>query len=118
MQLKEDFEIGPLGQSLAGRVQPVNGDDEIILIGELAHSDRRRIFRRNFAAAVRNLGKCRVHIDEAMAVAKFYATRKLPPPRRGRPRRDPLKDAGRAALLELNQARIEQQKKRAAAEAD
>ena len=119
VQVEEDFEIGPLGQSLAGRVQPLNGDDEIVLIGELAHSDRRRIFRRYLTAAVRNLGKCRVHIDDAMAVAKFYADRKVPPPPRGRrPGRDPLKEAGQAALLELNRARSEQQKKKAAAEAD
>lgn len=110
--LEEDFQIGPLGQSLAGRLGPLGGDDEIILITELAHSDRQRIFRRNYASAVRNLGKCRVHVDEAMAVAKLYADRKSPPPRRGgRPRPDPLKEAGKAALAELRQTKARQQQK-------
>ena len=111
--------IQPIGATYGGRLGPLSADDEIVLIGELAHSDRRRIFRRNFTTAVRNLGKCRVHIDAAMAVAKFYADRKVPAPPRGRRRRrDPLKAAGRAALLELNRARVEQRKKKAAAEAD
>ena len=111
---EQDFEIGPLGQSYAGRLGPLNGDDEIILITELAHSDPQGIFRRNHVSSVRNLGKCRMHVDEAMAVAKLYAERKPRPPRRGsKPRRDPLKEAGKAALLDLRQARIEQQKKAA-----
>ncbi len=112
----EDWEMGPLGGSLAGRLQPLGGLDEILLITELAHSDPQSLFRRNYAAAVRNLGKCRTHDEEAMAVARFYAERPVAPPRGGRPaRQDPLKEAGKAALTELQQVRAEKLKKRAAA---
>jgi len=107
----QDLDIGPIGQTYAGRLPPVNADEEIILICELACSDRRGIFRRNLAGAIRNLGRCRVCLDEAMAVAKFYADRKPPAPRKGkRSRRDPLKEAGQAALRALTEAKAKQKK--------
>lgn len=114
---EEDIEIQPLGATYGGRLGPLSGDDEIVLIAELANrsvQDRKGAFWRHAASAVRNLGQCKVHIDEAMAVAGVYANRPAPRPRRGRrPRPDPLRQAGRAALAELNQTRVEQQKKKA-----
>ena len=118
VQKHQDFEIGPLGQLHAGRTPPLNPDDEIVLIGELAHSNRRAIFRRNYVSSVRNLGHCRAYIAEAMAVAQFYADRKPPPPPKGKkPRRDPLKEAAQAALRQLRQTRVELDKNRASREA-
>ncbi len=100
-----DVEIPGIAQQQAGHLMPLSADDEIVLIGELANSDPLGIFARNRVAAVRNLGRCRVHIDEAKAAARTYAERKAPAPRRGgAPVRDDLKEAGAAALEELNKS--------------
>ncbi len=106
----DDFEIGKVGQYYVGRLPPVCADDEVVLIGELAMGNRRRVFSRNHVTAVKDLGKCRTFIPEAMAVAKTYANRKTPRPRRGRPRRDPLKEAGKQAMAELSRAQARQRK--------
>ena len=107
----DDLEIGRVGQYQCGLLEPLNADDEVVLISELANGDRRRAFARNHVAAVKNLGKCRHYIDEAMAVARTYAERKPPPPRQGgRRRRDYLKEAGQQALAQLRQAKAQQKK--------
>ena len=98
-----DAEIPCIAQQHAGRLMPLSADDEIVLIGELANSDSLGIFARNRVAAVRNLGRCRVHIDEAKAAARTFAERKASAPKRGaKPVRDYLKEAGAAAMEELN----------------
>ncbi|KPK80319.1 MAG: hypothetical protein AMJ81_12240 [Phycisphaerae bacterium SM23_33] len=113
----EDIEVQPIGAACAGQLGPLSGDDEIVLIAELANRnawDRASAFRRNAVAAVRNLGTCRVHVDEAMAAAGIYAELPVPRPGRdGKPRPNPYREAGRAALAELAQAKIEQQRKKA-----
>ena len=97
-----DFQIPRIGRRWAGRLMPLSADDEIVLIGELA-SGSTGLFSRNRVAAVRNLGRCRVRIDEAKVVAGLFANRKIRKPKPGRkPRRDYLKEAGAAALKELN----------------
>ncbi|KKL92495.1 hypothetical protein LCGC14_1884100, partial [marine sediment metagenome] len=74
--------------------------------------DRSGAFWRHTSQTVRNIGRCRTYIEEAMAVAKKYANRPAPKPRRGRrPRRDPLREAGRAALAELRQTKAERARK-------
>ncbi len=111
-----DAQIPGIGQRLAGRLRPLSGDDEIVLISELANADFRAgrryrgIFRINRIVAIRNLGFCRVHIDKAMVVAQSLAQRKPARPRPGRkPRRDYIKEAGAAALKQLVQAKADQQ---------
>jgi len=108
----EDLDVPAIAQQYAWQPGPLGPDDEIVLIAELAESDRRGIFSRNRPQAVRRLGRCRTHIEEAMAVARMYAQRKSPRPRRGRPRRDPLREAGKAALLELNKTKLQMQQQR------
>jgi hypothetical protein len=114
VEQKRDLDIFVIGRQHAGATSPIGGDDELILITELAADDPLGIFSRNKVAAVRLLGKCRVRIAEAMAVARYYAERPPPPARgrRGGPRADPLRDAGKAALAELERARIEQARKK------
>lgn len=107
---ERDFQIPYIGRRRLGRLMPLSADDEIVLISELANADfdnrRKRgaeILWSNRFSAVRNLGRCRVHIDEAKVVARLFAERKITKPKRGRkPRRDHLKEAGIAALKELN----------------
>ncbi len=115
MPLIDDIEVPEIGRKYVSTLGPVFADDEVVLITELAHNPprhRRGMWGRDPVRAVRNLGRCKVHIDEAMAVARTFASRKLPPPRRGRrPRRDPLKEAGQAAMRELAKARAEREKK-------
>jgi hypothetical protein len=118
MPYEEDVEVQPIGATCGGRLRPLSEDDEIVLLGTLAHRnvwDRDTPFWRNTAGAVRLIGTCRTYIDEAMAVAQVYASRPEPRPRRGRPRRDPLREAGRAALAELRQTRAELKRKQAEA---
>lgn len=104
------IEIPRIGRRQVGRLMPLSADDEVVLLGELANADfdsrRKRateVLWSNRVAAVRNLGRCRVYIDEAKAVAGLFAGRKIPKPKPGKkPRRDYLKEAGAAALKELN----------------
>jgi len=114
MPLVDDIEVPEIGRRQISSPGAIFADDEVALITELAHnhpSRRRGMWRRNPVGAVRNLGRCKVHIDEAMAVARSFAARKLPPPRRGRRPRDRLKEAGVAAMKELAKAKAERQKK-------
>jgi len=110
----DDIEIPQIGRRLVGRLVPICPDDELVLIAELAQRDprdRRGLFWRNSVAAVRLLGRCRFHVDEAMAVARAFALRKPPPPRKGRrPRTDPIRQAGIAALKELAEAKAQREK--------
>jgi len=109
----EDYEFPKVGQTYAGRLGPLSGDDEIVLLAELANQSYHGVFRRNATAAVRNVGRCRVHIPEALAVANEFANRKVYRSRRtGKVRRDPLREAGKAALAELHQAAAERRKKK------
>jgi hypothetical protein len=100
---KTDPQINTLGQEQAGKLGPLCADDEVVLIGELANSDSMGIFMRNRAAAIRNLGKCRVHVSDAMSVAKTYAERRITR-RKGSPRVPAylMKEAGMEAVKELN----------------
>jgi len=115
---ERDIEVQPLGAEYGGLLPPLSGDDELVLLAELAHRpvwDRRGAFWRHTVQAVRNIGRCRTYIDEAIVVAKTYANRRPPRRRPGRrPRRDPLRQAGRAALAELMKAKAEQARQRAA----
>ena len=109
-----DVDIGPIGRRNITAVGPLCADDEIVLLAEMAQgnpSDRKGLFWRNPYGAVRMLGKCRVYMDEAMTVAKLYATRRVVKDRRGRVRRDRLRDAGQAAMKDL---RVAQEAKRKA----
>jgi len=113
-----DVDIGPIGRRNITTVGPLCGDDEIVLIAELAQGnphDRKGLFWRNPYGAVRMLGKCRVYMDEATTVAKVYATRRVVKDRRGRVRRDRLRDAGKAAMKDLRLA--QEAKRKADAEA-
>ncbi len=109
---ERDFQIPRIGRRQVGRWMPLSADDEIVLLGELANADfdnrRKRtteVLWSNRVAAVRNLGRCRVRIDETKVVARLFAERKTPKPKRGqRPRRDRLKEAGIDALKELNKS--------------
>jgi len=118
MPLKDDVQIVELAQELMTRQGPATPDDEIVLITELAHQPpdaRQGPWKKGPTRAVRNLGACRHHIDEAMAVARVYASRRVAPPRRGRrPRRDPLREAGQQAMRDLSKARAERSRKAAA----
>ncbi len=115
MPLKDDVQIVELAQELMAVAAPMAPDDEMVLITELAHqppSSREGPWKKSVTQSIRNLGYCRYHIDEAMAVARVYSLRKVPPPRRGRrPRRDALKEAGQWAMRELSKARAERAKK-------
>jgi hypothetical protein len=105
-----DFQMGRIGEEHAGETPPYGPDEEVVLIGELADGDRQHVFRRNHHEAVRHLGKVRTHIPEAMAVARTYADRKVRRDRKGRVRRDRLKEAGQRALKELQEALAERRK--------
>jgi len=114
MPYEDDIEVQPIGATCGGRLRPLSEDDEIVLLGTLAHRgvwDRDTPFHRNTVGAVGFVGKCRTLIDEAIAVARVYANRPEPKPRRGRRRRDPLREAGRAAVAQLQQTRAELKKK-------
>ena len=115
MPLKDDIEIVELAQKLLPDLPPLTPDDEIVYITELAHQPpvgHEGPWKKDTTQAIRNLGYCRHHIDEAMAVARTYASRKIPPPRRGRrPRRDAYKEAGEWAIRELGKVKAERAKK-------
>lgn len=113
--LGDDIDLGVLGRECTGTAPPAGGDEEIVLMTELLTQDLRRVFRTaHVALGVRYLGRCRVHVDEAMAVARFFAERPTPPPQRGRPpERDELKEAGKEALAELRAA-VEERRRKAA----
>lgn len=111
----DDIEVPQIGQQFVSTLGPVCPDDEVVLMAELAHRDpydRRGSFWRSSAGAVRNLGRCRFHIDQATAVARVFASRNPPPPpgKGRRPRTDPIRQAGIAALKELAEARAQREK--------
>ncbi|HET6428916.1 MAG TPA: hypothetical protein VFJ30_10925 [Phycisphaerae bacterium] len=114
MPYEDDIEVQPIGSTYGGRLRPLGEDDEIVLLGTLAHRgvwDQDTPFHRNQAGAVGLVGKCRLYIDQALAIAQVYASRPQPQPRRGRPQRDALREAGIAAVAELQKTRAELKKK-------
>ena len=109
--LVDDIELGLLGKQYLTQRGPMGPDDEVVLLAELVQDrPETSIFAQaNVAvAAVRQLGRCRTYIDEAIAVCMWIIERPDPPPGSRQPR-DPLKDPAQAALGELNQAKTEQQ---------
>jgi hypothetical protein len=99
----DDPFLGLVGKQYAGLIPPASGDEETLLIGELA-VERPDLgpFATNLAQAIRDLGKCKTHVPEARAVATVYAERPVPPPPPNKPApRDALKEAGKDALTNL-----------------
>jgi len=110
----DDIEVPEIGRQFVASTGPQFPDDEIVLITELARETPRRrsgLWRKDPVQAVRALGRCAHHIEEAMAVAKVLASRPDPPPRRGKRRRDPIKEAAKAAMRELARAKVERDRK-------
>ena len=111
---ERDFQIPRIGRQQVGRLMPLSADDEIVLIAELVDADfsfqnrkkrTKELLWRTRHDAVGNLGRCRVHIDEAKVIARLFAERKITkpkPPRAAYLDEIGLKEAGIDALKELN----------------
>ena len=107
-----DYEISLLGSKQLTQLGPICPDDELVLISELASRDAKKVFQWYLARAVRLLGRCKMHAEQALVVARYYAARKSFRPRRGRrPRRDHIKEAAQAAIAEITRTLSTKSKK-------